>query len=170
MNLYRNHGLPPAAGPGRWSQVLREGLVAGTLASLLSTAVLAAAGRRDAGSLVAPVNAESHWLWGDESLREDRATWRHTAVGYLTHHLATVFWATLHAAVAGRRRGAASLPAVVLGGLATGAAAAAIDYTLVPKRLTPGFEHRLSRGSMVAAFAAIAAGVALGALLVRRRD
>lgn len=152
------------------SHAVREGLVAGSLASLLSTAVLAGAGRREAGSALAPVNAVSHWLWGDASLRQDQASWRYTALGYLTHHLAAVFWATLHAALVGRRRGAHTLPAVVLGGIATSATASVVDYRLVPRRLTPGFEHRLSRGSMVAAFAAIAAGIALGALLVRGRD
>ena len=78
-----------------WNTALKEGLVSGSLASLLSTAVLAAAGQRQAGSAAAPVNAVSHWLWGDESLREDHADLRHTLTGYITHHLAAVFWATL---------------------------------------------------------------------------
>jgi hypothetical protein len=153
-----------------WRQALREGLVAGSLGSLLSTALLAAAGRRQAGSLVAPTNAVSHWLWGDASLREDGPSWRYTGLGYLTHHLAAVFWATLHAGLMGRRPGAGTLPAALLGGIATSATAAAIDYTLVPKRLTPGFEHRVSTGAMVAAFAALAVGMAIGSLLMRERD
>ena len=40
-----------------------------------------------------------------------------------------------------------------------------VDYTLVPKRLTPGYEHRLSTGAMVATFGALAAGFALGAFV-----
>lgn len=55
------------------------------------------------------------------------------------------------------------MPEALIGGIATSAAAAAIDYTLMPKRLTPAFEHRLSRGSMAGVFAAIAGGIALGA-------
>jgi hypothetical protein len=152
-----------------WNRIVKEGLVSGTLAGLFSAAVLLATGKRDAGSAVAPVNAESHWLWGDESLREDRPTLRHTLAGFVTHQLSTVFWATLYAAVRSPRRPVHSVGEALAGGLATSAAAAAIDYTLVPKRLTPGFEHRLSKPSMVGVFAAIAGGIALGSLLLRER-
>src|SRR6185295_7688097 len=96
-----------------WTRTLREGLVSGTLAGLFSAAMLLVMGRRDAGSAVAPVNAESHWLWGDESLREDRPTWRHTLTGLVTHQLSTVFWATLYALVRGRRRVPQRLPEAV---------------------------------------------------------
>ena len=153
-----------------WKSTLREGLVAGTLAGLLSALVLLATGKRDAGSAVAPVNAESHWLWGDESLREDRPTLRHTLAGFVTHQLSTVFWATLYALVRGERRPGRAVTQALVGGLATSAAAAAIDYTIVPKRLTPGFEHRLSTASMLGVFAAIAGGIALGSLLLRDRE
>lgn len=153
-----------------WKRTLREGLVSGTLAGIFSAVVLAVTGKRDAGSAAAAVNAESHWLWGDESLREDRPTLRHTLTGIVTHQLSTVFWATLYALVRGKRTAVRSVPEALLGGIATSAAAAAIDYTLVPKRLTPGFEHRLSTGSMVGVFAAIAGGIALGALLLHDRD
>ena len=153
-----------------WKRTLREGLVSGTLAGLFSAAVLVVTGKRETGSAAAAVNAESHWLWGDESLHEDRATLRHTLTGIVTHQLSTVFWATLYALVRGDRKATHRVPEALLGGLATSAAAAVIDYTLVPKRLTPGFEHRLSTGSMVGVFAAIAGGIALGALLLRDRD
>ena len=151
-------------------QVLREGVVAGTTASVLSTLVLAFAGWRETGSAAAPTNAEGHWLRGDDALRDDGLTWAGTATGYLTHHLSTVFWATLYSAAWGHRREAKSVAQAVLGGAATAAAAAAIDYTLVPERLTPGFERRLSTPATVATFGAIAAGLALGALLLRERD
>ncbi|HYF17404.1 MAG TPA: hypothetical protein VEA40_06010 [Ramlibacter sp.] len=153
-----------------WNRALREGLVEGTLASVLSAGLLALVGRRQAGSAAAPINAVSHWAWGDESLRQDGLTVKHTLLGFLTHHLAATFWATLHARLWGGRPGGRTVPQALVGGLVTSAAAAAIDYTLVPKRLTPGFEHRVSRGAMVGAFGAIALGVAVGALLMRERD
>jgi drug/metabolite transporter (DMT)-like permease len=152
-----------------WKKALGEGLVSGTLAGFFSAAVLLMTGKRETGSAAAPVNAESHWLWGDESLREDRPTLRHTLTGIVTHQLSTVFWATLYALVRGERKAVKTVPEALIGGIATSAVAAAIDYTLVPKRLTPGFEHRLSRGSMAGVFAAIAGGIALGTLLVRSR-
>jgi hypothetical protein len=153
-----------------WKHTLREGLLAGTLAGLFSAAVLLVTGKRETGSAFAPVNAESHWLWGEESLHEDRPTLRHTLAGIITHQLSTVFWATLYALVRGERKAVKSVPQALLGGIATSAAAAAIDYSLIPKRLRPGFEHRLSRTSMVGVFAAIAGGIALGALLLRERE
>lgn len=151
-----------------WTLTLREGVVSGTLAGLASAAALAIAGQRDTGSPYAAINAESHWLWGDESLREDRPTLKHTLAGLVTHQLSTVFWATLYALARGERRAVHRVPEALIGGIATSAAAAAIDYTLVPKRLTPGFEHRLSRGSMVGVFAAIAGGIVIGTLLQGR--
>ncbi len=49
------------------------------------------------------------------------------------------------------------------------ALAAAVDYGLTPRRLTPGWELVLSRRSMVATYAAMALGLAAGAMLARRR-
>jgi hypothetical protein len=153
-----------------WAKALREGVVTGSLASLLSTAVLAAAGARQNGSAVAPINAVSHWLWGDESLRVDRPTLRHTLAGYLTQHAASVFWATLYSLVWGHRDTAKQLPQAVAGGVATSAIACLVDYQLIPKRLTPGYEHRVSTGAMVAIYAALAAGFALGAVALQKDE
>jgi hypothetical protein len=162
---------PAPPGPmDTWKVALREGLVAGTAASLLSTAVLAACGRRETGSAFAPTNAVSHWLWGDEALRAQELSWRHTLAGYVTHHLSSVFWAALYSRIYGYRDTAKKLPQAIAGGVATSAVACLVDYTLVPKRLTPGFEHRLSTSAMVTAYGALAAGFALGALLLRQRD
>ncbi len=149
---------------------LRDGAVAGSVASLLSTAVLALAGARQAGSPVAPTNAVSHWLWGDEALQAQRPTLRHTATGYVTHHLAAVFWAALYSLLYGQRRPARSVPQAIAGGVATSAVAFAVDYGVVPRRLTPGFEHRLSDTAMFATYASLALGFAIGAMLVGRRE
>lgn len=151
-----------------WTTALREGIVAGSAASVLSTAVLVLAGHREAGSAVAPTNAVSHWLWGDESLHVEQPTWRHTLTGYVTHHLASIFWATLYSRVHGWRESAKTLPQAAAGGVATSAVAYVVDYYMVPKRLTPGYEHRISAGSMLATYSALAAGLALGALLLGR--
>ncbi len=150
-----------------WKIALRDGALAGSLASVLSTAVLAVAGVRQAGSAAAPTNAVSHWLWGEESLHAQRPDLRHTVAGYVTHHLASVFWAALYSRVVGQRESAKQVPQAIAGGLATSALACFVDYRLTPKRLTPGFEHRLSTGAMVAVYGALAAGFALGAVLLQ---
>lgn len=152
-----------------WSQALREGAVAGTTAGLLSSVVLALVGQRETGSMAAPVNAASHWLWGDAALREDRATARHTGVGLLTQHGAAIFWAALYSVLYGHRPEAKRVPDAIAGGIATSAAAYLIDYTITPKRLTPGYEHRLDGKGMLAVYAALAAGFALGAIALNTR-
>jgi formate-dependent nitrite reductase membrane component NrfD len=152
-----------------WKQALREGAVTGSLASILSTAVLALAGARQNRSAAAPINAASHWIWGDESLREDRPTLRHTLLGYLTQHAASIFWAALYSRIYGHRPEAKQWPQALAGAATTCAIAGVVDYMVVPKRLTPGYEHRLSTSAMVAVYAALAAGFALGAAALRRR-
>ena len=48
------------------------------------------------------------------------------------------------------------------------AIAAAVDYGATPKRFTPGWELVLSKRAMAAAYLAMAAGLAVGALVARR--
>ena len=145
-------------------QALREGAVAGSVASLLSTAALARAGPRENGYAAAPVNAISHWIWGPPAFRVNRTTLRHTLAGYLIHHAASVFWGVLHALAWGvQPQAKRPLPALV-GAAAAAAAAYFVDYRMTPERLTPGFEHRLSTRALVTVYASFALGLALGSI------
>jgi hypothetical protein len=152
--------LPPA---------LRTGLIAGTFASIASTAALMLCGRREAGSAVAPTNATSHWLWGPQAFAVYRPTLRHTGLGYATHHASAIFWAVLYAWLHAERRPAQSVPAALASAGAATAVACAVDYTITPRRLTPGFEHHLSKGSMAVVYGFFAVGLAAGCLLAQRR-
>lgn len=151
-----------------WKQAWREGVVSGSLASLLSAAYLAFAGQRR-GHPAAPVNAVSHWFFGDRALRKDEPSLLYTASGYLTHHAAAIFWAVLHAKAWGTRP-EAKKPLPAAAGAATAAAVACfVDYQLTPKRLTPGFEHRLARPEMANVYACFALGLMVGSLLMKKR-
>jgi len=154
-----------------WKQALEEGVVAGSVASLVSAAVLALAGRRENGHGAAPVNAISHWIWDRPALRKDRPSLRHTLVGYLVHHGASIFWATLHARAWGSRPEAKQPGPALAGAAAAAAVACFVDYRMTPERLTPGFEHRLSLKAMAAVYASFALGLALGSMAhgVKRR-
>lgn len=143
-------------------------LVAGSLASLLSGAVLAWAGRHQNASAAAPINAVSHWYWGDAALRRSHADLAHTATGYATHHASAVFWAGLLAWACRRQPGLRRGKGALLGGAATSALACFVDLQLTPRRLTPGFEHRLSRPALAGVYTAFAAGLALGTWAVSR--
>ncbi|GHC91977.1 hypothetical protein GCM10007320_41420 [Pseudorhodoferax aquiterrae] len=144
-------------------------LVAGSLASLLSCAVLAWAGRRENASAAAPLNAVSHWYWDDEALQHDGVDAAHTATGYATHHATSVFWAGLFALACRRQPALRRGKGALMGSAATSALACFVDFQLTPRRFTPGFEHRLSRPALAGVYAAFALGLALGTAAVERR-
>jgi hypothetical protein len=151
-----------------WRPTLREGLIAGSVASALSVAALLVAGQKEPQRPAAPVNAISHWIWGDHALRQDEPTLRHTASGYLIHHVASVFWAVLHARAWGERPEAKRPLPALAGAVVTSGLACFVDFQMTPKRLTPGFEHRLSRPALAGVYACFAIGLALGSLLAAR--
>ena len=142
-------------------------LTAGTAASLFSAAALMVCGRRETGSSAAPINAVSHWYWREEALYFRQTDIKHTLLGYLTHHGASVFWGALFAGALHGRPAARNPGAVLAGSMVTSAVACFVDFHLTPPRLTPGFEHRLSQRSLAAVYGSFAAGLAVGALLVR---
>lgn len=143
-------------------------VVAGSLASVFSAVALVLCGQRETGSPAATLNAVSHWCWREEALYRQGADVRHTVLGYLIHHGASVFWGALLAwALHGKPAGK---PAhVAAAGIATSAVACFVDFRLTPERLTPGFEHRLSRRSLAVVYGAFAAGLAVGFLLIGGR-
>ncbi|MDB5743668.1 MAG: hypothetical protein JWR68_1983 [Polaromonas sp.] len=151
----------------KWKLILAQGALAGSLASVLSTAMLALAGRRQAGSAAAPINAVSHWYWGDEALHRNRADLAHTGAGYLTHHGAATFWAMAYAALASDKPATRTLQGVALGAAATSAVACLADFRFTPHRFTPGYEHRLSTGALALVYTAFGIGLAAGALALR---
>ncbi|MGZ3182779.1 MAG: hypothetical protein ACXU8N_10085 [Telluria sp.] len=142
-------------------------MVTGTAAAVLSAAALAALGRRDSGSAIAPVNAVSHWLWGDQAARREDVSAKYTATGYAIHHASSIFWGVLFERAFGqlldRRRPAQVLAAAA----ATTAVACVTDYKLTPRRLQPGFEKRLAIPSVALVYAAFGLGLAGAALALR---
>lgn len=147
-----------------WRGTRATGLSSG----LLSAAVLAWRGQQERGRPLAPLNAPSHWFWGDRALRRDGASWRYTAVGMLTHQASSMLWAGVYALLQRQRRH--RTPAtVVVDAAAVTSLAAVVDLAVVPKRLTPGFERRLSRQGLVWVYVAFAAGLALGGLATLKR-
>lgn len=152
-----------------WTSVIQRAWLPGALASAASALVLAQRGQSETGSMFAAVNAISHWWWGEAATHRDRATWRHTALGYAIHHASSLFWALVCERSCGAlldRRKPAVTAAVALG---TTALACFTDYQITPPRLRPGFERRLSCRSLLLVYGAFGIGLAAGAILVRRR-
>jgi hypothetical protein len=139
-------------------------LTSGVFAGLATTAVLALLGRREAGSGAAPINATSHVLWGDDDAGSaDAVDAKHTAAGLLINVGAGVFWSfvkELLLELTGRRsRAAAATTGAAVAGLAH-----AVDYRLIPRRLTPGWELRLSPRSVALGFVALGVALAVAGL------
>lgn len=149
--------------------LLDHGLLHGLLGGTLSAAVLMWRGRKEASSAVAPINAPSHWIFGDEALQADRLSARHTLVGGVTHEASAVLWGTLYEWLRMRRARPTASNAVT-DAAAVAALAALVDFKLVPKRLTPGFEHRLGRQGLAWVYASLACGLALGGWLALRGE
>jgi len=144
-----------------WRQALTNAAVSGSFASLASTVALARAGHADCRHTFAPVNAISHWIWNEPAIYQDEASLRHSLVGYLIHHSMSVFWAALYEKRFGHYSEQGRAGPALAAGLAVAALAALVDLRCTPRRLTPGFERRLSRRSLVWVYAAF--GVALAA-------
>lgn len=146
-----------------------RGWIAGGMAGLLSMAALAWRGRAETGSALGPLNAPSHWVWGDQALAQDRASWKHTGLGVLIHQGSALMWGLLYDRVF-KHRGPARRPIEELRDAAAATAVAAtVDLALTPRRFTPGFERRLSPRGTVLVYAAFALGMALGSRLARRQ-
>lgn len=153
------------------SSVLGRALTSGTISGLATAVVASRAGKRETGSYAAPLNATSHIIWGDKASHQDRPSLKYTATGFFLNHASTIFWALFYEKWFGRpgkgqrsdtrpRVETGSLAKPILGASAVTAAAYIIDYHLIPRRFTPGFEKRLSRKSLAAIFAALAVGLA----------
>jgi hypothetical protein len=147
-----------------WIEAACAGVLSGSIASLTSSAALAACGECENGSAPAPTNAISHWLWGERAARQDGASLRYTLVGYAIHHVSASFWAVLYEKWFGSlaERGETA-PAAAGAALVSGLACVA-DYTITPPRLRPGFEKRLSTTSLCLVYAAFGVGLVIRGL------
>lgn len=148
-----------------WNQIFQNGLVSGTVASIVSSISLAVLGKRELDLGAAPLNGPSQWIWGRHAPYQNRFSLRYTVVGYAIHHAASVFWAVLFEKLRSQWGPTHSSADAIAPAIVTAAAAYAIDFYVTPKRLTPGFEHRLSKGSLFIVYGTFALGLA-GAVLI----
>jgi hypothetical protein len=133
--------------------------ISGTAASLAMTAALAFLARKEGRSAVQPINSTSHWLHGESAGSFRSLDVPHTAIGYGTHHASALLWAFIFEKWLStqRRRG----PFLMLRDAAVmSAVAAAVDYGITPKRLTPGWEQVLSKTSISIAYGVMALALA----------
>jgi len=131
--------------------------------------MLIAAALAEGQPIARPINATSHWLWGPSAGGERGVDLRHTGVGALTNQSAALFWGTIFGLHLSRHpeHDTADVwrEAAIMGVIAS-----VVDYGLISKRLTPGWELALSRKSVGLGMAATAVGLALGGIAARARE
>jgi hypothetical protein len=153
----------------RLGAAARRALFSGASASISSAVALAICSRIDEGSYAGGLNGPSQWLWGQAEAYTRKATLRHTAVGYVIHHLTSVFWATSYERIFGEP-GRRKTPLRRCAEAAISSAGAyVVDYHLTPLRLRPGFKKHLRTPSMFVVYGAFALGLA-AASIVRDRN
>lgn len=155
---------------------LQRTLFSGSVASVVSGIAAMIASRAEAGRAAAALNGPSQWISGRALPQPKRLDARRTTVGYAIHHASSLLWATLFESRIARN----VLPRDGARALAVAALAATVDYAIVPRRFSPGFERHISPPSIAASYVAFAAGLALashlfderprGALRSRRRS
>ena len=151
------------------NKLIHDGIWIGSTAGILSGLALLIFGARENGSAFAPTNAVSHWLWRGRAFWKDDFSAKYSVLGYLIHHTMSIFWGTIHAAVHGQGKDAGQPAQALARGAATAAAACFVDYQLTPKRLTPGFEHRLSKPALTGVYIAFGAGLALACIALAKK-
>jgi hypothetical protein len=145
---------------------LSSALLAGAAAAASTTATLAWIGARRDRTPYAPFNAVSHIAWGGEAAWHTEPSIKYTLTGALLNAAAVMSWAGIFEGLLRARR--PSVASTVTAGVATTALAYVVDYHVVPRRLTPGFELRLPTRSLLPIYGSLAGGLIAGALLARR--
>jgi hypothetical protein len=144
-------------------------LITSTFAGLGTALVSATMGKTETGSTVAPLNATSHIVWGEREARRNRVDLKHTAVGAVLNVGAMTFWASVQELVFGKRLRRSGPGTSVGVGALMALAAYLVDYHLVPRRFTPGFEKRLSGPALAAIYTGFGTGLTVGGMIAAAR-
>ena len=152
-----------------WGSALRHAVPTGTLAGTLIALTAGSLGKVENGRAIAPINAVSHILWGDQAARRVKPSLKYTGTGLALNEVAAVFWGVIYEKFFGLAARRGDVAKALAGGAVVAAAAYVTDYHIVPKRLTPGFEKRLSGRSLFGVYAAMALSLGAGALLTKKR-
>ena len=162
----REQGQPAKLPSHPKPDLLLDILWSGAIGSFASALAAGGSARAEGRGALQPLNATSHWLHGERAGRVRRFDAAHTGVGLATRIASALFWAVPYSLWL-QRKSERSAEEIIVGGAATAAMAATVDYLAMPRRLTPGWELALSRRSIGITFVGLALGLAGGALLAR---
>ena len=150
-------------------EVTKSIMCTASTAAVATTAATALCGAIENGSPAAPVNAISHIVWGETAALRDGVSAKYTASGAVLNSAAMLPWAALHHLLFQPHTRRARPAEALARGAVTASIAYVVDYYVVPSRLTPGFEKRLSNVSLFAIYAALACALATGDRMAQER-
>jgi hypothetical protein len=139
-----------------WNDALHDAFGSGAIAAGAVSITAAICGKRESGSAIGSVNASSHAIFGPEAQHTQGPDLKHTPLGAFINAGASVFWAVLYEKAFGAAADRGDVTKALAGGAAIAGLAYVTDYHLVPKRLTPGWEARISSDSLLLVYAALA--------------
>lgn len=143
-----------------YSDAMINVALSGATAGVSTTLAASLCGAVESGNAIAPLNAISHIAWGDTAARQADASWQYTAVGVALNVAAVTSWAAVYELLSHQLDGRTN-PWRNLGlGAFVSGLAYVTDYYIVPRRLTPGFEKRLSNRSLLAIYSVLAVSLA----------
>ena len=149
-------------------EIVADALWDGAVATATTTAVAAVCGGVENNRATAPINAVSHIIWGNKATRRSSPSLKYTVPGLLLNGAAVTSWALLKGVMFGPQQRKKSATRALAEGAAISGIAYVTDYYLVPERLTPGFEHRLSNKSLAGIYGTLALSIGLASWLRRR--
>jgi hypothetical protein len=149
-------------------EIVIDGLWNGAVATAATKAVAGLSGEIESQSVAAPLNAVSHIVWGDEAAKHSRASAQYTIPGLLLNGAAVTSWAILQEILFDRQQERKTFGRSLAEGAAISGLAYLTDYHAVPSRFTPGFEKRLSNGSLATIYVTLAASLGIAAWWRRR--
>lgn len=120
-------------------EFVTQSCLTGTVSGLLMSTVVGIVSRLTIGQSAPGLNAISHILWGEKATRQPTWTLRHTATGLLLNQVACLFWAGCFE-VLWRRHRSHRVMSSAADATTIAIVAYVVDYHVIPKRLTPGFE------------------------------
>jgi hypothetical protein len=153
--------MPKSSQGGAMQSFAMDTLAAGAGATAATTLAILGLGQQRDATAWAPMNAVSHIAFGDEAALHTEPSLQYTGTGAALNTAAMFAWAAVYAG-AMQLMPRKTLPAAAVAGAAVAAAAYVTDYYVVPQRLTPGFEKRLSGRSLFCIYSTLAVGLAAG--------
>jgi hypothetical protein len=149
------------------TRVATAAAITGGVAAAATALAVTLLARAEGRAAAQPLNATSHWWHGDDAGRVSRIDASHTALGVATHVASAAFWALpfewWQQTRPPRDSFGLARDAVAMAGVA-----AFVDYGVVPRRLSPGWDLVLSTRSMIVTYGALALGLVAGSALAGR--